>query len=45
VGASHYSSENTSCSTDMHWEIALGKEGQTIRNSSITTEISIRLTH
>jgi hypothetical protein len=32
-------------STDTHLEIVVSKEGKTIRNISITTEISIHLTH
>ena len=34
-----------SCSTDTQLEIVLGTEGNTIRKSSITTEISVPLTH
>jgi hypothetical protein len=35
----------SSCSTDTHLDIVLRKEENTIRNSSITNEIRILLTH
>ena len=33
------------CSTDTHLKIVLDTEGNTIRKSSITTDINISLTH